>query len=256
MQRKVLLAVIVIAAAVLVISLWRPWEYRRDDLSQYKQTETETETEAIQSTESESVSETEAYTSPIDFKSLQAENEDIYAWLEIPGTDISYPILQHPTEDEYYLRRDYKGNHAIAGCLFTEHSYNSTSFDDPMTVIYGHDMDNGEMFGSLQTIYADEASFTEHQEIIIYLPDRELHYTVFAAVPFDKAHILYNYDFSRTRVADIFYQDILSTRALGACVDQKAYKGADARSITLSTCLKGNNQKRFLVIAQCNNDNK
>lgn len=253
-KRKWLIVIIIAAAVVLVMALWRPWEHHHEDMSQYRQTETEPET--VQNSESETVSETVAYVSPIDFDSLKAVNEDIYAWLEIPGTDISYPILQHPTEDEYYLRRDYKGNHAIAGCLFTEHSYNSTTMEDPMTVIYGHDMDNGEMLGSLQTIYSDEESLKEHQEIIIYLPDKELHYTVFAAVPFDKTHILYNYDFSKQRVANIFYQDILSTRALGACIDQKAYKGADTNSIILSTCLKGNNQKRFLVAAQCNNDNK
>lgn len=175
-KRKWLIVIIIAAAVVLVMALWRPWEHPHEDLSQYRQTETEPET--VQSSESETVSETVSYVSPIDFDSLKAVNEDIYAWLEIPGTDISYPILQHPTEDEYYLRRDYKGNHAVAGCLFTEHSYNSTTMEDPMTVIYGHDMDNGEMFGSLQTIYSDEESLKEHQEIIIYLPDKELHYTV------------------------------------------------------------------------------
>ncbi len=82
-------------------------EHHHQDLSQYRQTETEPET--VQDSESETVSETEAYVSPIDFDSLKAVNEDIYAWLEIPGTDISYPILQHPTEDEYYLRKGLQG---------------------------------------------------------------------------------------------------------------------------------------------------
>lgn len=245
-KRRWLLVLMMAAAVVLVLTLWRPWEYRKEDLSQYRQTEAETEMKAM----TESETESEVYISPIDFDSLKAVNEDIYAWLEIPGTEIAYPVLQHPTEDDYYLRRDYKGNHAIAGCLFTEHSYNSTTMEDPVTVIYGHDMDNGEMFGNLQVLYSDEASFHEHQEIVVYMPEKELHFRVFAAVPYSKIHILYNYDFSNERIADIFYQDILSTRALGACVDEKAYISADTESLILSTCLKGDNQQRFLVLAQ------
>ncbi len=249
-RKKIILTAIAAIAAMIVLVAWHPWERHRNDLARYYEPESGSHEEAASD---ESVTETDAYVSPIDFDSLKAVNEDIYAWLEIPGTDISYPVLQHQTEDDYYLRRDYKGHHDIAGSLFTESSYNSTDMDDPMTIIYGHDMDDGTMFGSLQKIYSDETTFHENQKLIIYLPDKKLQYTVFAAVPFSKAHILYNYDFKRHRAAEAFYNAIFSTRELGGYIDRDAFKGADTRSLILSTCLKGNNQKRFLVIAQLDN---
>lgn len=70
--------------------------------------QTEEETSA-QEAEAPETAEASSYVSPVDFEELQKVNKDIYAWLEIPGTNVSYPILQHPTEDEYYLRRNYKG---------------------------------------------------------------------------------------------------------------------------------------------------
>lgn len=100
--------------------------------------------------------------SPVDFEELQKVNKDIYAWLEIPGTNVSYPILQHPTEDEYYLRRNYKGEDDKEGCLFTECSYNDGNMGDRMTVIYGHNMKNGEMFGSLQELYSGEDALQQY----------------------------------------------------------------------------------------------
>ena len=56
----------------------------------------------------------DAYTSPIDFKKLQEQNPDVYAWIEIPGTNVNYPIMRHPTDDAYYLDHTIGGT---AGCL-------------------------------------------------------------------------------------------------------------------------------------------
>lgn len=247
-----LLLIILVVAAVAVF-LWKapiewPWETGQEDLSGYiDRTEEETSAQEVEAPET---AEASSYVSPVDFEELQKVNKDIYAWLEIPGTNVSYPILQHPTEDEYYLRRNYKGEDDKEGCLFTECSYNDGNMGDRMTVIYGHNMKNGEMFGLLQELYSGEDALQQYGEAVIYLPDRELHYQIFAAVPYSNVHILYNYDFDNMRMAEIFYRDILNTRAIGACVDQEAYISADTDGIILSTCLSGNHEKRFLVAAQ------
>ena len=95
-----------------------------------------------------------AYVSPIDFASLQERCPDIYAWLEIPDTDISYPVAQN-ADDTWYLTRDIDGNYSSDGTLFTESAYNGTDLTDPATVIYGHRMNSGAMFGTLQKTYSD-----------------------------------------------------------------------------------------------------
>ena len=86
---------------------------------------------------------------PIDFPSLQAQNPDVYAWIQVPGTEVDYPILQSPDDNGYYLDHDINKSEAAAGAIFTE-NYNTKTFEDPNTVIYGHDMKNGSMFGTLR----------------------------------------------------------------------------------------------------------
>ena len=196
--------------------------------------------------EQESV-EAEPYVSPVDFDALHEINGDIYAWLYIPDTEISYPLLQHPEDDAYYLRRNVDGDYDVKGVLFTEASYNSRDFSDPVTIIYGHNMKSGEMFGALQRVYSSQEGMEEHSEIIVYLPERELHYTVFAAVPFDKRHILYNYDFTNQRTFRLFFQKIMSVRALNAVfAEDESIQSGDS-ALILSTCLNGDRSRRFLV---------
>ena len=80
---------------------------------------------------------------PIDFEGLKEENPEIYAWIRVPDTKIDYPILQHEGEDQsYYLTRDIHGKSTQAGSIYTEY-YNNKHFQDPNTIIYGHNMKNG-----------------------------------------------------------------------------------------------------------------
>ena len=104
---------------------------------------------------------------PVDFAAWQERNPDIYAWIEYPGTNVDYPIVQSAKDDAYYLRRDIDGKEAVAGSLYTEHTYNSKTFDDPVTVIYGHNMANRTMFGGLQShIEAADLASTEEYFIV------------------------------------------------------------------------------------------
>lgn len=191
------------------------------------------------------------YESPIDFAALQAENPDIYAWLTVPNTDIDYPLVQRAGDDSFYLTHDSDGNENATGAIFTESTYNGTSMEDPVTVAYGHQMHTGTMFGKLQAVYSDPDSLTECSEMIVYLPDKELHYTVFAAVPYDNRHILYNFDFTDTRRYNAFLNSIYDVRAIGAQFSDTVVPSTDDKLLILSTCLQGNPQKRYLVLAKC-----
>ena len=143
---------------------------------------------AAPSPEPESSSESsqeEPYASPIDFPALQEGNPDIYAWLQIPGTEFDFPIVQRAGDDSFYLTHDSDGKESPAGAIFTESAYNTTTMEDLLTVAYGHQMHAGTMFGKLQETYSQENALEDYGEIVVYLPDKELHYTVFAAVPYD-----------------------------------------------------------------------
>lgn len=194
--------------------------------------------------------EMEAYESPIDFAALQEMNPDIYAWIQIPGTEVSYPVLQREGDDSYYLRRDSTGERDQRGCIFTESEFNGRDFTDLVTVVYGHYLKDGTMFGSLQPIYSTAEGMAERGEIVIYLPDREVHYEVFAAVPYSNRHILYYHDFSNPEVFQAFLDAIYSTRSISACTDGNARVGPEDRLLILSTCLRGDNRRRYLVLAK------
>ena len=191
----------------------------------------------------------EPYVSPIDFATLQAANPDIYGWLRIPGTEFDFPLVQREGDDSFYLTHDSDGAENPAGAIFTESAYNSTTMDDPITVAYSHQMHAGTMFGRLQETYSQENALEDYGEIIVYLPDKEYHYQVFAAVPYDNRHILYNYDGSDPRRVTAFLNSIYQVREIGAQFNENVPVSNDDKFLVLSTCLAGNSERRYLVLA-------
>ena len=117
--------------------------------------------------------------------------------------------MQRQGDDSFYLTHDSDGNESFAGAIFTESAYNSTTMEDPVTVAYGHQMHAGTMFGKLQETYSQEDALEDYGEVIVYLPEKELHYQVFAAVPYDNRHILYNYDCTDSRRFNAFLKQHL-----------------------------------------------
>lgn len=183
---------------------------------------------------------------PIDFKSLKEENQDIYAWIRIPGTVVDYPILQSDLDDDYYLNHTVEGKEGLPGSIYTE-SMNSIDFTDRNTVIYGHDMRDGSMFGEL-SLYVDSDYMKKHSTVFIYTPEHSYTYKIFAAVTYDDRHILHNFDFSKKEGLSEFLDSLASTRNMNSYIDKDISVDSSDRIITLSTC-NGNDNQRFLVEA-------
>lgn len=184
---------------------------------------------------------------PIDFEELWETNPDVYAWIVIPGTDINYPILQHPTDDSYYLNHNIDGSTGRPACIYTE-SLNSKDFTDNNTVIYGHNMRNGTMFAQLHK-FEDKDFFDEHREIIIYLPDKVLHYKIFAVHNYDDRHLLYSFDFSDKAVYKDYLESIFSIDDKNANIDTEMTVTENDKIITLATCVYKQPSLRFHVQA-------
>ncbi len=210
---------------------------------------TEPEDTTIESQTETSVPETQEPSASLDFDVLWGINPDIYAWIEIDGTKVDYPVLQSPDNDDRYLNTAYDGSRYIGGAIFTQATYNSNDFNDPVTVIYGHTMASGTLFGQLQKVYTSSDGFASHSEIKIYLPDEVRYYDVFAAVPFEKIHIMYNYDFSVEYWYNNFFDRVFDVRSLGANFNEELRPRPGDRVIILSTCLNEDSSKRFLVMA-------
>lgn len=194
----------------------------------------------------------EPYVSPIDFDALWEVNADIYAWLQIDDTDISYPILQHPTDNAYYLNHTVERRSGFPGSIFS-YNVNAKDFTDFNTVIYGHRMDNGQMFSNLK-FYRDESYLKEHRTIHVFLPDRELVYTVFAAVVCDDRLITSYFDNTDPFSCQSYLDWIYGNRDLNSHVLQDLDVTFEDRVLTLSTCIKWEKQNRYLVVAVLTNE--
>ncbi len=191
------------------------------------------------------------YRSPIDFTALQAQNPDIYAWIRIEGTNVDYPILRKPGDDDYYLRRDVQGQESLDGAIYTQASYNGDDFSDPHTVIYGHNMEafSGEMFSQVHR-YQEEAFFNAHREVVVYLPQKELHYRVFAAYEWNDEHLLYSHNPEDGTAYAAYLENILENQDEAAILDESTRLSADDKMLTLSTCASSfPTARRFLVQA-------
>ena len=104
----------------------------------------------------------------VDFATLQADNSDVVGWIYIPDTNVNYPVLKG-SSNQVYLTLDFRGNWSIAGSIFMD-VLCSSDFSDQETMIYGHNMHNGAMFGRLKKF--EDAKYLEaHKDVYILLPD-------------------------------------------------------------------------------------
>ena len=108
---------------------------------------------------------------------LFAMNSDMVAWMTIPDTVVDYPVMHTPGEIERYLHMDFDGYYSFSGCLFV--GDNCTIASDAF-VVYGHNMNNGSMFGSID-YYTSEDYWSTHPDIIFATRDETRIYKIFAA---------------------------------------------------------------------------
>lgn len=180
----------------------------------------------------------------VDFEALWNTNPDIYAWIQIPGTLVDYPVLQHPTDDVWYLNHTVEGVKGLPGSIYSE-SVHPKDFSAAMTVLYGHNMRNDTMFGSLHD-YEDPAKLEESPYIYIYLPERTLVYQIFAAVPFADVYLP---DYCNYDEESEFLSFVEEVRSAPGNQNREVEVPYGSRLLTLSTCIGNAPSNRYLVEA-------
>lgn len=182
---------------------------------------------------------------PIDFDALQADNDDMCAWITVPNTNVDYPIFQSSADDDdFYLNHGADKSYNINGSLYIQR-VNSFDFSDPNTVIYGHNMRNGSMFRTLHN-FRDKEFFDNNEYFYIYTPGHILTYRIFAAYRYDNRLILSAYDFSDRSVFESYLQECLNPTSMIRNVRDGVTLTADDRIVTLSTCIS-DARYRYLV---------
>ena len=106
----------------------------------------------------------------VDFEALMEINDDIIGWIFIEDTDISYPLLCG-RDNKQYLFQSYEKKYLTAGSIYIDYRC-SRDFTDRSTVVYGHNMHNGSMFGKLDK-FTKESYMKKHPYVYILLPTGE-----------------------------------------------------------------------------------
>ncbi len=170
----VILSIVFLAAGGYVFQIWAEYhgaasEYQ--DLEKYKIEEIDYGEAEQDKRETEDLKANGKDAVQIDFDGLRAINEDIVAWIQIPGIGADYPVVQGE-DNEHYLHYTFEGKENMAGSIFLDYR-NRADFMDSKVILYGHNMKDGSMFSKLEKY--QEAGFRKEQgRVMLYLPDKTL----------------------------------------------------------------------------------
>lgn len=179
---------------------------------------------------------------PIDFDELLQVNDDIVGWLRIRALDISYPVVQGEDND-YYLHTTFEKTENIAGCIFMNCD-NKSDLTDQNTIIYGHNMKNGSMFGKLKQ-FREEETFNKSKYFWIFTPEFIYQYRIFSASVVNKTGLTYQPFF-----IDREFEEFINTAFENSEVDNSDVEVTkEDRIVTLSTCT-GDDATRFVVMGK------
>ena len=161
------------------------------------------------------------------------------AWLTIDGTPIDYPIMQGP-DNFYYLNVDPLGNYSLSGSIFLD--YRNDGFNDDYSVVYGHHMEHGLMFGALD-MYSNIEYFYTHRTGKIIADGKEYDLNIFASGMINADDVLFTVPQGR----DTALEHIRSVSNIFA-------EPKGGRIVALTTCTSDpSSSERFVVFTEIRN---
>lgn len=187
-----------------------------------------------------------------DYEELYEQNRDLWGWIKIDETSISYPVMHTPMDSEKYLRKDFDGNYSQMGVPFLDGSCYEQCGN---YIVYGHNMKNGKMFAPIVS-YKDKSFYEAHPAISFDTLYEHNSYSVIAAF-YSKAY--YKEDTNVFRYYQ--YTDLTDQKTFDEYIEQvkaAAIYETDTdvnygdQLLTLSTCSYHSDNGRFVVVAKKN----
>ncbi len=176
----------------------------------------------------------------VDFERLQGDNPQVVAWLYCPGTAIDYPVIQG-VDNEFYLHHSYTGAEDQSGAIFVD-SQCSPGFTDSNSIIYGHSMKDGSMFGGLEA-WEDQDYFDSHPVIWLLTPQENYKVRLFSG--YTTSAYSNTYTIFRGPGSDF-------SAYLAECLAQSDFitedrPSDDSRCVVLSTCAYDFDEARYVL---------
>lgn len=253
-MKKIIRLCTVVIMVLLVIIIWKDLSDRKQTMISYENLANEVTApakeqklpeiyeEVIQQDDENVHNWFQDYGILVDFLSLETVNEDIIGWIDFDLLEISYPILQGATNEEY-LRTDFQGKSATAGSIFLD-SMNSRDFQDYHLIIYGHNMRNGSMFGQLKK-YKEESFYSGNEYFTIYTKKGIYRYQIFSCHDTDAYGTVYTVGFLPGEQYSNFVTELKNAAMYEYGVDVNQHD----HIVTLSTCT-ADNRNRFVIHAK------
>lgn len=198
-------------------------------------------TDAAEATEKGSEEMREATCSiTVDFDALWKINPDVKGWIYLEALGITYPIVKGETNDDY-IYTSVKGTANSGGSIFMDYR-NSDNFSDPHTLIYGHNMKDGSMFGKLKKLY--DQDFVDEWDaplcFWIITPEGKYRYDIFSIHTVSATGETYTLFMGQGDVVAAYINKM--ARQTGVALPQRVYNDED-KVITLSTCTSGDDYR-------------
>lgn len=180
----------------------------------------------------------------IDWETMKSKAKHLTGWIYIPDTNINFPLLYHPGDTQYYLRRDYEGKYNNGGSIFLN---KSTDINAKNVFIYGHNMTADIMFHRIR-FYKDQEFADKHQYIYIVTEDETRVYQVFSVVITPYWSDSYTFDFDQQE--SMSFMEYIEQEQIKSVIKSDVREIIDDdRIITLSTCSGRTKTERILVHA-------
>ena len=181
----------------------------------------------------------EEYT--IDFSKLKEQNNETVAWIKVNNTNIEYPVVKAKNND-FYLDHSFDKSRNLAGWIFADYR-NKFDGTDKNIVIYGHNMKDNSMFGSLTWVINDDWYNNEDNKYITLITENETQvYEVFSVYQIEKEDYYIQTNFNTEKEFNTFAQAIKKRSKKEFNVDVNK----EDNILTLSTC--ANNNKYRIVL--------
>lgn len=188
-----------------------------------------------------SYSENDENVSEVDFEKLKNINSDAVGYIEVPNTNISYPVVQAKNND-YYLTYNFKKEYNSAGWIFMDYR-NDLDGNDKNIIIYGHNRRDGSMFGSLKNILSPDWYNNESNKYVTFIIEQgNLKYEVFSIYQIEREDYYIQTSFSDNEDYESFIRTITNRSIKNFNVQLTA----DDTILTLSTCANDNEYRVVL----------
>jgi sortase B len=180
----------------------------------------------------------------VDFAGLRRAAPETAAWLTVPGTEINYPVAQW-TDNQYYLKHTVRHEDSRYGAIFMDYR-NHSDFSDFYTIIYGHNMRSGKMFGTLRE-FRDPEFFERVKTGTLRTPEGTYQLQFFSFALADSTGGYYNHlAFVIPGEKEAFIEMLKRTAGHW----REIPLGPGDRIVALSTCLASTGDKRILLLAK------